>query len=196
MNELSYGKDALLKISEVASMLDVNPTTVLRWIERGYLKAIKYPSGSYRIERLEAERLSSRPRNAKEKYRVMVIDDEPFFLEAMQAMLDSVDLPLDVTTYTDGLDALLEVNKVAPHAIIIDYLLTTLDGETISEKIRAKPEYAAIPLILISGKVIAPPQRGRGADVFLRKPFSVDQIEEVLKEVLSGNSASKATVEK
>ncbi len=185
----------LLKMSEAARILGVDPTTVLRWVERGYLKSIRYPSGSHRIKRAEVVRLLSRPRTAKDSYRVMVIDDEPFFLESMRAMLESIELPLEVSTYTDGLEALLDICRIRPDTIIIDYLLSNVDGATISEKIRQKPEYADIPLVLISGKVDKPPLGGRGADVFLRKPFSVDQIENVLRERLSRNEARAETAQ-
>jgi|GEM_PF-4672622 len=180
----THEKSPLLKISEAAEMLNVNPTTVLRWIERGHVKAIRYPSGSYRMERAQIERLLHQEENSCTTYRIMVIDDEPLFLESIKTMLEAVDLPLDVTTYANELDALIDITAIKPHVIIIDYLLASIDGATIAEKIRQRPGLEAIPLILVSGKIDAPPKHEKEADVFLRKPFSVDALEQALKRVL------------
>ena len=45
-------------MTEVAEVLRVSPRTVQRWIVSGDVKAMKLPSGRYRIPRSEVERLS------------------------------------------------------------------------------------------------------------------------------------------
>jgi excisionase family DNA binding protein len=49
--------DELLTVSEVAGRLNVNRGTVVRWIRLGQLKALRLPSGTYRIPRAELDRL-------------------------------------------------------------------------------------------------------------------------------------------
>jgi excisionase family DNA binding protein len=42
-----------IKIKDVASYCMVSKTTVRRWIENGKLRAIRLPSGHYRINRVD-----------------------------------------------------------------------------------------------------------------------------------------------
>lgn len=46
---------ALLTPAQLAREWNVSPRTVLRYIERGYLKATRLPSGHHRISRADAD---------------------------------------------------------------------------------------------------------------------------------------------
>lgn len=47
----------LLTPGEVAKMLRVSPDTITRWIRLGRLRAVKLPSGTYRIARRDVENM-------------------------------------------------------------------------------------------------------------------------------------------
>jgi excisionase family DNA binding protein len=49
--------EELLTVRDVAARLNVNRGTVVRWIRLGQLKALRLPSGTYRVPRAELERL-------------------------------------------------------------------------------------------------------------------------------------------
>lgn len=49
----------LLKPSKVAKLLGVDTHTIYRWIEKGYIAAIRLPSGQLRIPSSEVERIFS-----------------------------------------------------------------------------------------------------------------------------------------
>ena len=46
-----------MSVRDVAGRLNVNRGTVVRWIRLGQLKALRLPSGTYRIPRSELDRL-------------------------------------------------------------------------------------------------------------------------------------------
>ncbi|MHA1595538.1 MAG: MerR family transcriptional regulator [Candidatus Baldrarchaeia archaeon] len=46
-----------MKISEVARILNVSRHTVLNWIRKGKIRAIRLPSGRYRIPESEVRRI-------------------------------------------------------------------------------------------------------------------------------------------
>jgi excisionase family DNA binding protein len=52
----------LLRVTEAARMLAVDPSTLRRWINLGLIDSVKLPSGHYRIPRGEVERLLKRPK--------------------------------------------------------------------------------------------------------------------------------------
>jgi excisionase family DNA binding protein len=47
----------LISVREVAERLNVNRGTVVRWIRLGQVKALRLPSGTYRVPRTELDRL-------------------------------------------------------------------------------------------------------------------------------------------
>ena len=192
MNQAFSPAEDLIKVSEAASILGVNPTTVLRWIDKNYLKPIRYPSGGLRIPRIQINKLlESNPEKKEKTYKIMVIDDEEYFLESLESMLETIDMPLEIFTYTDGLTALLDIANINPDVILIDCVLTNIDGALLSQKIREKQEYKDIPQILMSGQVDAQPENASELDVFLKKPFSAGDIEQVLKDKLMAATERK-----
>ena len=175
----------LLKISEVAKICGVNSTTVWRWIEKGYIKSIQYPSGSHRINREEIENFLSKVESKKKKYTVMVIDDEQEALDMLRDMLETLEIPLEVKTNIDGLDALVEIGRFKPDLIIIDYKLQDVDGITISTRIMRDNELKSIPIILISGVIDTVPVEELGIAAFLRKPFKMHDLDKAIKGCLA-----------
>jgi excisionase family DNA binding protein len=51
----------LLKPREVADLLRVDETTVLRWVKDREVEASRLPGGTYRIPRSEVERILATP---------------------------------------------------------------------------------------------------------------------------------------
>ena len=49
--------EKLLKISEVAKILNVSRHTILNWIREGKIRAIRLPSGRYRIPESEVRKI-------------------------------------------------------------------------------------------------------------------------------------------
>ena len=54
---LSVADDRLLRISEVMELLRLTRVSVINWIDRGYLKEVRLPSGQRRVRLSEIERI-------------------------------------------------------------------------------------------------------------------------------------------
>ena len=50
-------KERLLRSGEVAELLGVDRHTVVKWIKEGKIRAIKLPSGRYRIPESEVKKI-------------------------------------------------------------------------------------------------------------------------------------------
>ncbi len=114
--------------------------------------------------------------------RVLVVDDDPHFrillLEVLEAMRYSAD---SVSTAEEALN---RIEHHCPDAIISDFKLPGMSGETLVKTVKAM--HPELPIILISG--YAPSISGRefadgAADAFLMKPFRIDRIGEILKSL-------------
>ena len=179
-----------LRISQAAALLNVDATTVLRWIGKGYLKSTRYPSGSHRIERSEVERFIRKSRNQTGKpenhaYRIMIIDDEEFLGNVLQEVLETSGLPLTIRTNRDPLSALVEVGIFNPDLIIIDYKLGKFNGLELIEKVSKSKGFNGIPVILISGYLdtVANPADTR-ISAFLKKPFKSAELRNTVMKCL------------
>lgn len=102
--------------------------------------------------------------------RVLVADDEAdmrLYLVGCLRGLGRADVA--VTEAADGREALLLARVLVPDLVISDVVMPGLTGLALCRALRADPRTAAVPVLLVSGEVRAPP---RCADAFLEKPFN------------------------
>ena len=107
--------------------------------------------------------------------RVLVVDDEPDVLEALETALE-----LDghrVTTAGDGLDALTTLGRGEFDAIVLDVLMPRLDGFEVCRRLRAAGNRTPI-LILTARDSEEDTIHGLdlGADDYLVKPFALGEL--------------------
>jgi two-component system KDP operon response regulator KdpE len=106
--------------------------------------------------------------------RVLVVDDEPAILRAVQTNLGRHDF--HVTTASSADEALEAYQRTRPDLLLLDLGLPDRDG---LEVIRAIREYSGTPIIVLSArgaerdKVAA---LDLGADDYLTKPFGVNEL--------------------
>jgi two-component system, OmpR family, KDP operon response regulator KdpE len=106
--------------------------------------------------------------------RVLVVDDEPAILRAVQASLSRHDFRVD--TASSGREALAAYTRLHPDVLLLDLGLPDIDG---LEVIRAIRERASTPIVVLS---VRGSERDKvealdlGADDYLTKPFGVDEL--------------------
>jgi DNA-binding response OmpR family regulator len=102
--------------------------------------------------------------------KVLIIDDDPDILESIKLLLDMSGYTAIIST--DGKDAISYINRFHPDLVILDIMLSGMDGRLIAKRIKANPKTKDIPVILISAHdsgthVI----QEYGVDDFIPKPF-------------------------
>ena len=99
----------------------------------------------------------------------------------MSAYLDG--LPIRVASATDGAQALELIRRVRPAAVVLDLKLPVIDGWQVLAELKAAADTAGIPVIIAS--VVDERHRGLalGADVYLLKPVSRDDLVDALRHV-------------
>lgn len=114
-------------------------------------------------------------------YKVLVIDDDPQFLELMQSLLGSEGY--EVAVCRDSSAAYQEAKTNKPDVITLDLRMPAPSGWEVLDRIRADPELADIPVTVISaaGAELAE-TRARIRQLNLRmvdilvKPFEIDEL--------------------
>src|SRR2546427_8106235 len=127
----------------VARVCQVTPATVANWIDQGLLKGHKTPTGRRRVEAddlaafLKAHEMSVPPEleNGNGTQFVVVVDDDPGYLRATLLTIENSDLDVDVVEATNGVDALLEIGRVRPALIVLDYTLPDLNATQVLQRL-------------------------------------------------------------
>lgn len=106
--------------------------------------------------------------------RVLLVDDDTAILRAVRRALDAHGFTVE--TAEDGRGALDAFDRFRPEVVLLDLVLPDMDGTEVCRAIR---EVAETPVIVLSAvgddrrKVAALDQ---GADDYLTKPFSMDEL--------------------
>jgi len=94
--------------------------------------------------------------------------------------------------HTDA-SRLLPIGEPFPNVILLDSQLGDAYGSDICRRIKADPDTANIPVIMISGSSgLSDIAQEACADAWLEKPFSIDALKELIRSQL--RTASKQTI--
>ena len=112
-----------------------------------------------------------------EGLRVMVIDDSKTIRRTAETLLRREGA--DVTTATDGFEALAKIADQRPQIIFVDIMMPRLDGYQTCALIKKSPKFAATPVVMLSSKDgLFDRARGRmvGSNEYLTKPFTKESL--------------------
>ncbi len=116
------------------------------------------------------------------KTSILLVDDDPQLIRLVRANLESVGYRVLIAM--EAHSALELVNMKMPEMIILDIMLPGIDGYDLCQRIR---EFSTIPIIMLTAKVEDTDKvRGLklGADDYLTKPFSVQELMARIEAVL------------
>lgn len=111
------------------------------------------------------------------KYRLLLVDGDPKSLRVLDVSLKKAGF--DVTTATNGVEALAIVGTQVPDLIISDTDMPEMDGFELCRRIKQRPDGGKIPFIFLSGrKTIEDKIKGLelGVEDYLTKPIYIKEI--------------------
>lgn len=122
--------------------------------------------------------------------RILVVDDDPDFVEIMRTILESNDY--QVLTAANGQQALSQVKSQRPDLIILDIMMSTvLDGLDVSDQLARDPDARFMPVIMVSSIAetpyahVFPMEQQPHMDAWLSKPVDpkslLNKVAELLK---------------
>jgi DNA-binding NarL/FixJ family response regulator len=116
--------------------------------------------------------------------RVLIADDEPLFVETVEAVLAGDERVEVVGTATDGKDAVELAAKLAPDVTLMDISMPVLDGIEATRRIREQHPDACV-LVLTGSSISADVDRARQAGVaaFLTKDRLGSQLVDAILEL-------------
>jgi CheY-like chemotaxis protein len=120
--------------------------------------------------------------SARTAHRVLVVDDEPQVVWVIQFSLESE----GYETYTacDGIEAMHQVAEHRPDLVVLDVMMPRMDGWSVLAELAKLPEDERPRVVMVTALASAG-DRARaaelGAAAFVTKPFSVEELLEVLQ---------------
>jgi DNA-binding response OmpR family regulator len=111
-------------------------------------------------------------------WRVLVADDDPEICTLIKTILRSASFEVEVCA--DAESALVHLQRDKSYDILIsDFMLPGISGIELITMVRANPQTARLPILMISGHsnyAMDARARSAGADHFLNKPFTLTQL--------------------
>jgi two-component system alkaline phosphatase synthesis response regulator PhoP len=133
---------------------------------------------------------------AMSKGKILVVDDEVYIVHILDFSLRMEGY--EVITALDGEQALERVKSDHPDLIVLDIMMPKLDGYDACRKLRADPQTADVPIILLSAKGRNVDQRmgyDAGATDYITKPFSPRKLVEKINTILQATKLPRAVGE-
>lgn len=180
MNQVGLHRDTLT-VAQAAKACGVNRVTMWRWVKANDLPATTTMGGHHRIKRSDLKAFMQR--NGKEQRgsggngRILIVDDDIQIRKLMRRTLERH--KYIVETCSNGFEAGIRVVRFRPDLIILDLFMPYMDGFEVCRLLKNDPETASIKIMAISGhsnKADINKVLQYGADVFLSKPLSKNQL--------------------
>ncbi len=102
---------------------------------------------------------------------ILIVEDDLDIRDALQEILeDEGYLPYAAANGAEALEVLDRVPK--PGLVLLDLMMPVMDGYQFLEIFRANPEFADIPVVVVTAGILVVP----GITGFIKKPFDTAQL--------------------
>ena len=129
-----------------------------------------------------AIRLHGRARVTK---RILVVDDMQYLRDVQVMLLNEAGYV--TTALGSAREALDRLPELAPDLILLDVSMPGMDGRQFLARLRSRPEWQQLPVILTTGRSVEDVARENRCDV-LPKPFSEVALLDLVRRLIGSGS--------
>ena len=118
--------------------------------------------------------------------KILVVDDEPNIVLSFEFLMKQAGF--QVRTASDGEAGLAAIAAEQPDLVLLDVMMPRKNGYEVCQAIRANPDWKAIRIIMLTAKgreVEREKGLALGADDYITKPFSTQEVVERVRELLA-----------
>ena len=120
--------------------------------------------------------------------KILIADDEKYIrLLLEQALEEITDQGVELLFAVNGQEALDMIRKEKPELVFLDLMMPKLTGIEVCDAVKNKLDIRDSYIVMLTAKCQAGDmQQGLkiGADAYMSKPFDLDEIIEITKQVL------------
>ncbi len=189
--------DQLYTTHDISRLLQVDPSTVSKWIDRGILLAFRTPGGHRRVRSgdlrtfLIAHQMPVPEELGSQVVRLLVVDDEKPVLDAMKRAFKPFANQVELVLTTSGVEALLAVAEQKPHGMLIDLNMPDIDGYEVCRRIRSRKQLESVRLITMTARHtpdVVDQSMKAGAIACLSKPVDAQQVVDLFRVPIALNA--------
>ncbi len=117
--------------------------------------------------------------------RVLIVDDEPNILISLEFLMKRAGY--EVRTARDGEEGLAAVSQWHPDVVLLDVMMPRKSGFDVCQAIRADASLAGLRIVMLTAKgrdTDVAKGLALGADAYLTKPFSTQELVQRVRELL------------
>lgn len=119
--------------------------------------------------------------------RILIVEDEPNIVESLRFILERAGFEVEIVS--NGTAVLERLRKRRFAAVVLDVMLPGMNGFDVLGAIRADAGLASLPVMVLTAKGQANDRRSaeaQGANAFITKPFSNDEVVERVRALAGG----------
>jgi len=120
--------------------------------------------------------------------KILVVDDEPNIVLSLEFLMKQAGF--QVRTAADGDAALAALAADCPDLVLLDVMMPRKNGYEVCQAIRENPAYKEVRIIMLTAKgrdVEREKGLALGADDYVTKPFSTQEVVDKVRELLSAS---------
>ena len=185
----------------MARVCQVSPATVANWIDQGLLKGHKTPTGRRRVEaedltaflRAHEMPVPAELEGGNGHPTVVVVDDDPAYLKALVLTIERSELDVELVEAATGMDAQLEIGRVQPALIVLDYSLPDLNAPQVIRRLLEPGRGLDAEVLVVTGgmpEAAAVELREMGVKVILNKVEGMGAVVEAMRQALMRRKAA------
>ena len=116
---------------------------------------------------------------------IILVEDEPDILIILHRLMRDLTGGYDIVTVHGGAEALGQIALRPVPLVITDYNMPGMNGLQLAEKIKeAAPDTRVVMITAYATPELEKRAREQRVDYYLPKPFPLDRLEQIVKDVL------------
>jgi len=197
--KLQVVNEDFVGIGEASRMLGLSRTSLQKLVDSGRIPAVKTAGGHRRLTRAAVDAVNQKtgPKallglaqspaagadaladDHPQALTVLVVEDDAATAALIASMFEDCYPGVNFLPATDGLDAVLMLERNRPQILITDLNMKPFDGFRLLQLVTGRPEYQSVALVVISGMSEQEIDRRGGLSphvLFLRKPLDLQRL--------------------
>jgi DNA-binding response OmpR family regulator len=125
-------------------------------------------------------------------HRVLVIDDDPRYLDLLQFTLEAEGF--EVCLAQSAAEGMKQAVAGRPDVIVTDVAMPDMDGYVLAAGLKADARTAEIPLIFVTARGLEADRwtgQSMGAAEYLTKPFSIAELVQRIRNICRAHSEKR-----
>lgn len=162
------------------------PTTLEEGEEAIISENAEVENAEFKIEKID--------HRETEKPVILVVEDNEQLRDFVSENLEDL---YTIHTASNGVEAIKKLETATIDLIVSDIMMPDMDGIELCRVLRNTPEYSHIPVIMLSAKTdVETKIEGLiiGADAYIEKPFSMEQLKAQIKSILDNRERFQASL--